>query len=173
MPNRFLSSLCLAALFSLTALTSTAFAQQGAAPPDAKVEEFEDWEVRCPTDGASGTCSMTQLINNPKSQEPLMRVIMAYPPEIDTAAMVFMLPLGVGLAPGLQLKVDDNQPVSFPYQICVDQGCRADLPIEPALLEQMRSGGTATLSLAGPKGERLDLDISLSGFTAASKRIAP
>ena len=47
------------------------------------------------------------------------------------------------------------------------------MPIEPSMLQQLRSGTTATLSMIGPRGDRMDLDISLTGFTNASNRIAP
>ena len=87
--------------------------------------------------------------------------------------MSFFVPLGVRLAAGLQLVVDNGEPIQFPYQVCQQQGCRADAPIEPSMLQQLRSGSTATLSMIGPRGDRMDLDISLIGFTDASTRIAP
>lgn len=47
-------------------------------------------------------------------------------------------------------------------------------PIEPSMLQQLRSGSSATLSMiAGPRGDRMNLDISLIGFTDANTRIAP
>ncbi|MEH6641862.1 invasion associated locus B family protein [Vreelandella glaciei] len=49
---------------------------------------------------------------------------------------------------------------------------RADAPIEPSMLQQLRSDNTATLRMIDPRGERIDLDISLTGFTDASTRIA-
>ncbi|WP_346427848.1 hypothetical protein [Halomonas sp. NO4] len=40
-------------------------------------------------------------------------------------------------------------------------------------VQALRTGSTATLSLIGPRGNRMALDISLMGFTDASGRIAP
>ncbi|MCZ0926714.1 invasion associated locus B family protein [Vreelandella janggokensis] len=46
-------------------------------------------------------------------------------------------------------------------------------PIEPSMLQQLRSGSSATLSMiAGPRGDRMNLDISLISFTDANTRIA-
>ncbi|SFH20027.1 invasion associated locus B family protein [Modicisalibacter xianhensis] len=166
LPRRALA--CLAAL----AMAPAALAQQPTNEADVTTEQFQEWEVRCPQGAAAqGACTMTQLVNNPDGSRPLMRVVMAYPPEIDTAAMAFFLPLGTRLAPGLQLSVDGGEPVSFPFQVCMEQGCRADLPLRPELMQQLRSGTSATLSLIGPRGNRMDLDISLMGFTNASERI--
>ncbi|MGC3873606.1 invasion associated locus B family protein [Halomonas sp. GXIMD04776] len=136
------------------------------------VENFQDWEVRCPEGGTAGQCSMMQLVDNPNGNQPIMQVIMAYPQELDTPAMAFILPLGTRLAPGLQLVIDNGEPIKFPYQMCQQQGCRADIPVTETLRQQMRNGSRATLSIMGPRGERLNLPISLQGFTAANDRIA-
>lgn len=159
-------------LLFLSLFAPMAFAQQTANSPEYSTEQFEDWEVRCPTNAQPAICEMTQLVNSPQSGEPIMRVIMAYPQEIDTAAMIFLLPLGVRLAPGLQLVIDNGEPINFPYQVCQQQGCRADLPISESLRQTMRSGSTATVSVIGPRGNRLDLPVSLQGFTAADDRIS-
>ena len=140
-------NLCKMGLLSLLALSPNAFSQQSgaAAGNDVTTESFQDWEVRCQSNAEGPTpCAM----------------------------MSFFVPLGVRLAAGLQLSVDNGEPIQFPYQVCQEQGCRADVPIEPAMLQQLRSGSTATLSMIDPRGERLDLDISLTGFTDASTRIA-
>lgn len=164
-------------LLALLALSPNAFSQQqpGAAfGNDVTTESFQDWEVRCKRNAEGPSpCAMSQLITQPDSDQPLMQVILDYPPQIDDPVMSFFVPLGVRLAPGLQISVDNAEPVQFPYQVCQEQGCRADVPIEPSMLQQLRSGNTATLSMIGPRGDRMDIDISLIGFTAASNRIAP
>jgi len=164
-------------LLSLLALSPNAFSQQqpgAASGNDVTTESFQDWEVRCQRSAEGPSpCAMSQLITRPDSDQPLMQVILDYPPQIDDPVMSFFVPLGVRLAPGLQFSVDNGEPIQFPYQICQEQGCRADVPIEAAMLQQLRSGNTATLSMISPRGERMDIDISLIGFTDASTRIAP
>lgn len=163
----------LAATLILMAVAPAAFAQQqGANGANVKTQRFQDWEVRCPSDPTQGDCTMTQLVDNPGSDKPVMRVVIAYPPQIDGPAMVFLLPLGVRLAPGLQLTIDNGKPIKFPYQVCIPDGCRADIPVKPELLAQLRSGSKATVSLIGPDGKRMDLDLSLMGFTDANQQIA-
>lgn len=177
MSNRLARHLCMTAALSLLTLASHAVAQQASSAnpdPDVSTEQFRDWEVICPPESSQGGCTMSQLITNSDNNDPLMRVIVGYPPELEgRPAMTFLLPLGVRLAPGLQLSVGSGEPAQFPYQVCLDQSCRADLPLEPSLLQELRSGSNATLSLIGPRGNRMDLDISLMGFTDASARIEP
>lgn len=157
------------------ALSTTAFAQSSGdqGQPDVNVTHYNDWEVRCPKSGSEkGNCEMTQLVNSPNTGKPIMRVVMGYPPQIDSAAMIFILPLGTRLAPGVQLSVDGSKKVRFPFQICLKQGCRADYPIKQALLNRLKTGNNATVTIVGPKGDDIDLKISLSGFTNANKKIS-
>lgn len=177
MPNSLTQNLFRMGLLSLLALSPNAFSQQqpgAASGNDVTTESFQDWEVRCQRNAEGPSpCAMSQLITQPDSDQPLMQVILDYPPQIDDPVMSFFVPLGVRLAPGLQFSVDNGEPIQFPYQICQEQGCRADVPIESSMLQQLRSGNTATLSMISPRGERMDIDISLIGFTDASTRIAP
>ena len=177
MSHYLTKTLCTMGLLSILMFSPNAFSQQqpGAASGEGvTTESFQDWEVRCQRSAEGPSpCAMSQLITQPDSDQPLMQVILDYPPQIDDPVMSFFVPLGVRLAAGLQLSVDNGEPVQFPYQVCLEQGCRADVPIEPSMLQQLRSGSTATLSMIGPRGDRIDLDISLIGFTDASTRIAP
>lgn len=177
MSHRFTQHLCMIAFLSLLALATSASAQQqpgGNFGANVTSESFQDWTVRCPDDAVGpGACAMVQTVAEPESGQPVLQVVLNYPAEIDGPAMSFLVPLGVRLAPGMQLSVDGSEAIRFPYQVCQQPGCRADLPVSPTLLQQLRGGTTATLSLFGPQGNRLDLDISLMGFSAAHDRIAP
>lgn len=170
MSQRFISCFF---MFFLTAaaLYAPGALAQNAGKADAKVETFQDWEVRCPEKASNGSCEMTQLVNSSANGKPILRVVMGYPPQVDTAAMVFILPLGTRLAPGVQFQVDAGEPNGFPFQICLEQGCRADFPVDDALRAKLRGGSSATVSLIGPGGDRIDLKVSLQGFTDADKRI--
>ncbi len=175
MSKRLVSGLI--GLICLLPLASSALAQStgtGQGPgSNYESEQYQSWEVRCPTAAQNASCSMTQLVTNPEDDQPVMRVIIAQPPQAESPIMTFLLPLGVRLAPGLQLSVDGNEGVPFPYQVCDQPGCRADLPLQASLMQQLRGGSNATLSLVGPRGNRRDLTISLMGFTDASQRITP
>ncbi|MGO2241423.1 MAG: invasion associated locus B family protein [Halomonas sp.] len=161
------------ALLPLFAAIATSTAQAQSAP-NVDTQSFQDWEVSCPSaSGQQQGCTMNQIVNNPDSNEPLMRAIVGHSSQIDSPVMAFVMPLGVNLASGMQLQVDNNEPVGFPYQFCQEQGCRADLPLEPSMLQQLRGGTTATVSAISPDGQRLDMDMSLMGFTSASREISP
>ncbi|HET7314601.1 invasion associated locus B family protein [Salinisphaera sp.] len=164
--------LCAASLFGGVGVAAAQNSSDSSAQDNVKITHYEDWEVRCPKSGDQNQCEMTQLVESPQSGKPIMRVVMGYPPQIDSAAMIFILPLGTRLAPGVQLSVDGDQARRFPFQICLAQGCRADFPIEDSLLNKLKHGQTAQVTIIGPKGDQIDLKVSLSGFTAANDAIA-
>jgi len=162
------------AAVSLLGIAGAAVAQQAPAQPDkddVKVTNYQDWEVRCLKSSNPQQCEMTQLIKSADSGSPVMRVVLGYPKQIDTAAMIFILPLGTQLVPGVSLSVDGGQAQRIPFQACLPNGCRADLPVKPALLNKLKNGGQATVTIVGPRGKKMNLDISLMGFTAANKAI--
>ncbi|WP_342594088.1 invasion associated locus B family protein [Salinicola lusitanus] len=163
----------LASLLPLAAAILTPAQAQQPSAPQVDTQQFQSWEVGCPKGGERQNCVMSQMVSNPDSNEPLMRAMVGHPAQADGPVMVFLLPLGVRLAPGIQLQVDANEPVGMPYQVCLQQGCRANLALSPQLLAQLRGGNKATVSAIAPDGKRLDMDLSLMGFTSASQRIAP
>lgn len=157
----------------LLGISSVAIAQ--GTPNKANIEktQYNDWTVRCLQSASPKKCEMTQLVSNPASGTSVMRVIMGYSPQANNPAMVFVVPLGTRLAPGMQISIDGGKPIRIPFQVCLRKGCRAALPLKPSLLSSFKNGVTAQVSIIGPRGERIDLDVSLMGFTAASNAIAP
>lgn len=160
----------------LLGLSGAAAAQTSSNAPgsdDVKVTHYQDWTVRCDPSADATKCEMTQLVDNPNSNTPLMRVIMGYPPQIGSPVMVFILPLGTQLAPGLRVSVDDSQPLRIPFRVCLESGCRSSFPVKASLLKKFKLGDSITVSLIGPRGDQMNLDVSLLGFTASSEAITP
>lgn len=141
---------------------------------DVQVERFDDWGVRCgqANDGSGERCEMFQQVTRDDSDETVLRVVIGFPPNQDRPAAIFQLPLGVVLPPGVAFRVDEGEPVRFPVQICVPQGCRADVPLSQEMIGAMRAGSRGYLRVQTPRGGTVDLPISLMGFTAALDRIS-
>ncbi len=134
--------------------------------------EFQDWIVRCQPApeqafGAGDLCEMYQGVSEQESGQTVMEVVIGYPQGAEQPIALFNLPLGMRLPPGVQLQVDDNQPLRFDVQLCLRGGCRADIALEPELVSQMRAGSAAVLTIADPQGRGVELPLSLAGFSAA------
>lgn len=133
---------------------------------------FDDWVVRCgPADpdafGAEDICEMYQQVSEQESGQTVLEMVIGYPPGESELVALMSLPLGIRLPPGGQLRVEDREPVSFPIQICIDSGCRADVALDEETVSAMRSGMEAAVVIADPQGRGVALPISLRGFSAA------
>lgn len=156
----------------LLAVSMPAVAQNATGKANVETQQYNDWQTRCLQTQTGQRCRMTQVVNNPNSSTPIMRVIMEYPPQLDSAAMAFRLPLGTRLPPGLRISVDGRQPIRIPFQVCQKNGCQASLRVDDALLSQFKQGTSFIVTINGPRGKKISLDVSLMGFTAANDAIA-
>lgn len=164
--------LAIAAL--LTALLPCAALAQSAQPAQPPAPTLKgthgQWEVRC---FGQDDCIMTQL--HQRTSETADAVFTIFKPKglLDNngqpilALAEIVVPLGVFLPGALGLQVDGNEPKAVPFERCIPDGCVVRAPIAAAMLEQMKSGGTANLIVSPSPDERVKLPISLSGFTAA------
>ena len=176
----------IAVLALLAVLLAPAQAQEGDLDPSLGAEQaesgaeggaeirarHEDWVVRCqaaPEDafGSGELCEMYQQVSEQESQQTILETVIGYPQGAEQPVALFNLPLGMRLPPGIQLRVDDNEALRFPVQICLRSGCRADIELNPELLAQMRAGSQAILTIADPQGRGVELPLSLMGFSAA------
>lgn len=148
-------------------------AQNGAAEPNVTTTQYDDWEVRCLDQSGPKECLMNQIVNNPQSDSPIMRVAMKYQPENMMALMAFTLPLGTHLAPGLRVSVPGHEDLRIPFQVCFRNGCQAYLGVKAVLMSKLKQGTSFTVTLVGPGGQEINLPVSLMGFTAANDAISP
>lgn len=168
-------------------LSGTSVAQQGGdavepaieAPQEEQttpIERFETWGVRCgkPEGSDVRICEMFQQVTRDNGNKGIMRVSIGYLPGSEKPIAVFRLPLGIHIPPGVQLRIDEDGPgARFPVQVCFSGGCRADLPLEQNLIDAMKAGARATVTVQTPGGKAVGLPMSLQGFTAALERIQP
>ncbi len=176
MQNRFaipqLIAMLLLAVVSFGTVASAQSEPDNTANQPEVRSEHQDWIVRCqpaPEDafGAGELCEMYQGVSESESGQTVFEVVIGYPQGAESPIALFNLPLGMRLPPGVQLQVDENEPVRFAVQICLNSGCRGDIAIDETLESQMRAGAQAVLTIVDPQGRNIGLPLSLTGFSAA------
>lgn len=85
----------------------------------------------------------------------------------DKPQLLAMLPLGSALPPGALVKVDDKEPVKLAYTTCDQAGCYAEASIEPALVDQMKTGKQIAYLGIDVTGRALSIPLPLEGFAKA------
>lgn len=81
--------------------------------------------------------------------------------------LLAMLPLGSALPPGALVKVDDKEPVKLQYTTCDQAGCYAEANVEPAFVEQLKTGKQIAYLGIDVTGRALSIPLPLEGFQKA------
>ena len=154
----------------ILALTVSLFVLSGQAyAEEKKVESFKDWGRSCekPEGVDKEICYIFQNLTMKDSGKKILDISIGYPPKKDKTVLSLLLPLGVALKAGVQIKVDEGKPTRFGYDVCSGAGCRAFLILEDAMVISMKKGSKAYVTFANLQGKGIAIPVSLSGFTGA------
>lgn len=148
-------------------------AAQAPGTPDApaapeSTRTFKDWTVACGRpEGAPGEiCQMLQEVRLESGTRAMGVMVELVGPEKRLGASLF-LPLGLYLPVGVQLRVDEHEPVKLEYDFCTPNNCQVRFELKEPILGQMKAGATGHVSFIDMRREERTLDFSLAGFTAA------
>ncbi len=84
----------------------------------------------------------------------------------DKKALMVMVPLGMAIPPGLQMKVDENNPIPLKYTLCHIAGCTAETEATDEIVQQMQSGQKLVVAAINLAGQAVAFpDVPLAGFT--------
>lgn len=147
-------------------------ANETPASPDEFTERFGDWAVECRVRSAVRNCMMGQYQENPDTGKTVVAIEISLK-ENGVHKVVLLLPLGVNLNGGVQVKFDDKIVADHaPYATCLDLGCLVPFEASTAAIEQLKHAQKLQLtpsvfmSNAAPS-----FNISLRGFEAAWQRL--
>lgn len=108
---------------------------------------------------------MVQNVMDPNTQKPLMQVVVAKQPGSTEALLTVIAPLGVWLRPGLNFNIDGGAASQLNFEFCLKEGCLARMRMAAGIVSAMQRGSNANLSVQNIRRQKIDLKVSLSGFT--------
>ena len=137
--------------------------------PYAK-ETHGDWTLRCmKTETGADPCELYQLLKDAENSPVAEASVIPMSGGKVEAVVTFVAPLETDLSVGLGLQVDAAQEARYPFMLCARVGCISRIGLEPAQLDPLKRGKTATVTVlpfGASKEEMVKLPLSLSGFTA-------
>lgn len=86
-----------------------------------------------------------------------------------TEHILVVVPPGVAVRPGLQIKIDDKDPIVLNYIICQPKGCTAEGEATAELVEQLKAGQNMMVAVIDVTGKINYLRVPLNGFKIAYK----
>ncbi len=142
------------------------------------VKSFDDWQQRCVrTELGADPCHLYQLLKD-ENGNPVAELSVFNMPEGSkgkaVAGATLMAPLETLLTAGLQLAVDSNKPLAYPFTVCTPVGCVARLGFTASELAMLKKGNAARITIVPyvAPDQPVVLNASLKGFTAGYDAMA-
>jgi invasion protein IalB len=94
-------------------------------------------------------------------------IVQLFEPEGDQKVLRVTVPLGMQLAHGTRMIIDQGQPAQQPYKICFPVGCMSDYPVTDDMVAQMKKGQMITVQAINMQGTPISLPLPLADFAKA------
>ncbi|WP_223638499.1 invasion associated locus B family protein [Rhodobacter sp. TJ_12] len=134
-------------------------------------ETHDDWEIQClRTESGSEPCEMFQLLKDSEGTGTAAISIMALPGNDDAAAgATITTPLETLLTQGVKLKIDSQEAIALPFNVCSQAGCYSNVFLKDKDIDLFKKGNKIAMTIvpAAAPDTPVELMISLKGFTAA------
>lgn len=147
-------------------LAPLVFAAGAARAQGVVKSKFGDWEIRCDTPaGASAEqCALIQSVTAEDKANVNLVVIVLKTSDGKSRLLRVIAPLGVLLPNGLGLHIDQSNIGSAGFVKCLPTGCIAEVIMDDKLVEQLKTGKTATFVIHQTPDEGIGLPLALNGF---------
>jgi invasion protein IalB len=99
-----------------------------------------------------------------ESGMPIVAAVLIEPDGEPRKLLRVTLPLGMSLQPGTRVIVDEGQPMTAPYVVCVPSGCVADYEASGELIGKMKTGKHIHVQGINGSGQPISLQVPLSDF---------
>ncbi|WP_299280777.1 invasion associated locus B family protein [uncultured Tateyamaria sp.] len=134
-------------------------------------EKNGDWELRCiKTEDGEDPCQMYQLMQDDEGT-PVAEISIFRLPDGGraVAGATIIVPLETSLPQQLTIQVDGGQARRYPYAFCNPIGCYSRVGMVAEEVAAFRNGNAATVTLvpAQAPDQKVELTLSLTGFTAS------
>lgn len=148
-------------------------APQEAAPAAPAAEQqpqlmYSPWMKVCGKDQASGNKEVCVITKDGRLENGMpVAIVQLFEPEGQPKVLRVTVPLGMQLAHGTRMIIDQGQPVNEPYKICFPVGCMSDYPVTDDLIKSMKKGQMLTVQAINMQGTPISLPLPLADFAKA------
>ena len=94
-------------------------------------------------------------------------IVQLFEPEGGQKVLRVTVPLGMQLAHGTRMIIDQGQPAQEPYKICFPVGCMSDYPVTDDMVAKMKKGQMLTVQAINMQGTPISLPLPLTDFAKA------
>lgn len=136
---------------------------------------FDLWEQRCVrTEDGADPCQLYQLLKD-STGGPVAEITMFSLPAGNQAAAgaSVVVPLETLLTANLLIAIDATPAKIYPFSFCTQLGCIARVGFTAEEIAQFKKGAKAKVTIvpAAAPDQKVELDLSLKGFTAGFEAV--
>jgi invasion protein IalB len=102
-----------------------------------------------------------------ESGMPVVAAVLIEPENENKRILRVTLPLGMSIAPGTRVIVDNGQPMTGPYVICFANGCMADYEASGELIGKLKKGQGLAVQGINASNQPITLTVPLADFAKA------
>ena len=95
---------------------------------------------------------------------PVAAAVLIEPEGQERKILRVTLPLGMQLAHGTRVIIDQSQPLTAPYVICFTNGCMADYVADAEMIGRMKKGQGLVIQAINSTGQPISLPMPLTDF---------
>jgi invasion protein IalB len=131
---------------------------------------YSPWTKFClkdPTDPNSKQVCFTGKDARIESGMPVVAAVLIEPEGDAKKVLRVTLPLHMQLVHGTRLIIDQNQPMTAPYFICIETGCMADYDVTPDMIGKMKKGQVLVVQAINQGNQPISLPVPLADFAKA------
>jgi invasion protein IalB len=138
-------------------------AEQAATPsqPDAGLT-YAPWTKIC-TEAEGKRVCLTTTEARLESGLPAAGIVLVEPDK-EARKLRVSLPLGMQLPPGTRLVIDQGQPMTSPYLICVSGGCIAEYNATNDVINRLKRGKQLAVQAVNANGQAIGINLPLANF---------
>lgn len=132
--------------------------------------EAPEWSKQCGNDEAANAevCVTAREFVSEQNQPVLAVAMYEIKKEKNVDRRVrFLLPFGLALDTGVRFSVDRSGFVPGKFQVCMPNGCFAEVPVKEDVMKTMKTGKTFNVTVRNSAGAEVVFAVPTEGFTKA------
>lgn len=138
------------------------------AAPDRQSEVYGDWTVRCVPRENLPPCDIVQFAKHRESGTQIMQFSVAYGGKGDSYGVQIILPLGILVAGGVLIRIDDETDLTdFAITRCEAVGCFVERMLLSKDIKPFETGSKGIIAVMDRDSRPLVIPLSFSGFSEA------
>ncbi len=141
--------------------------QAAAAPPQPQLM-YSPWLKVCGKGAETNNKEVCVVTKDGRLENGMpVAIVQLFEPEGEPKVLRVTVPLGMQLAHGTRMMIDQGTPAQQPYKICFPVGCMSDYPVTDDMIAKMKKGQTITLQAINMQGTPISLPLPLADFAKA------